>query len=118
MARLMSSKFPLVVVLTEMAAQLRDRRAELHLEWVPRNQNEEADALTNGRFEAFREEHRIQVDIRKLGFKVLDEMIQVADQLYSEVKARKEIVITPGDQQASERPAKARRKSLKEREPW
>ena len=51
--RLMTSKFPFMVVLAELAAQLRSRRMELGLDWVPRDQNEEADALTNGEFAGF-----------------------------------------------------------------
>ena len=43
----MSSKFPLVVILTEMAVQLQSRKLELDLDWIPRNQNKEADAITN-----------------------------------------------------------------------
>ena len=38
LARLMSSKFPLIVILTEFAAQLRSRGMDLELEWIPRNQ--------------------------------------------------------------------------------
>ena len=41
LSRLMSSKFPLVVIMTEMAAQLQAKEAELDLHWIPRNQNEE-----------------------------------------------------------------------------
>ena len=47
------STFPSVVILTEFAVQLPDRAAELNLEWVTRDQNEEADALTNEEFGAF-----------------------------------------------------------------
>ena len=54
----MTTKFPMLVILGELAAQLRALNAELSLEWVPRLQNEEADALTNGDFSAFRPEHR------------------------------------------------------------
>ena len=49
-SKLMTSKFPLVVILAEVVAQLRTRSMVLNLGWVPRDQNEEADALTNGDF--------------------------------------------------------------------
>ena len=45
--KLMTTKFPLGVVLMELACQLSLRRACLHARWIPRLENEEADALTN-----------------------------------------------------------------------
>ena len=44
--RLMTSKYPLVVILIEMAEQLAAEKVGLSLRWVPRLQNEEADSLT------------------------------------------------------------------------
>ena len=41
-----SSSFPLSVVVMELACQLDEANLELDLRWVPRLQNEEADALT------------------------------------------------------------------------
>ena len=35
----MTSKFPLVVVLAELAAQLKKRSLKLDLQWFPRGQN-------------------------------------------------------------------------------
>ena len=37
LSRIMSSKFPLVVIMTEMAAQPQAKEAELDLHWIPRN---------------------------------------------------------------------------------
>ena len=59
----MTSKFPSLVILTEFAAQLKSRHAELDLAWVPRDQNEEADALTNGDYSAFNPSLRIDIDV-------------------------------------------------------
>ena len=50
LTKLMSSKFPLVVILSEVAAQLRQRGMDLQLNWVPREENDAADALTNHDF--------------------------------------------------------------------
>ena len=117
LSRLMSSKFPLVIVLTEFAAQLRRLRLDLSLQWIPRNQNEEADALTNQDFVAFIPENRIGVDISELNFMVLDEMFAVADSLYADMRARREKAksvdgpLTPGS--GASRPA-----PLRERDPW
>ena len=48
LSRMMTSKFPLVVILGELAAQMRAKDMELGLEWVARSQNKEADSLTKG----------------------------------------------------------------------
>ena len=66
-SRLMTSKFPMVGVLLELAEQLRRREMVLNLEWAPRGQNTEADALTNGNFAAFSEARRVQMPLKRRG---------------------------------------------------
>ena len=51
--KMMTTKFPLGIILMELAHQLGLRRAVLRAEWLPRLQNEEADALTNAGFHTF-----------------------------------------------------------------
>ena len=46
----------------ELAAQLEERSSELRLLWAPRTHNQEADDLTNQKFEAFDPKHRVTVD--------------------------------------------------------
>ena len=41
------------MVLMELSAQLQSRKILLHTSWIPRDENEEADSLTNGDFHAF-----------------------------------------------------------------
>ena len=116
LARLMSSKFPLVVVMTEVAAQLQEKQMELDLEWIPRNQNEEADGLTNGDFGPFDPALRIQVEISKLDFIILPKMVAAADDLYEKVRinrtAARSATGTPPPQPPS------RTRPLRERDPW
>ena len=112
----MPSKFPLVVVLTEFAAQLRKLRLNLDLQWIPRNQNEEADALTNCDFGAFSEDRRIHVNISELKCLVLDEMFRAADSLNADMKDRR-----AAQSAGTGAPAKSREQKqapLREREPW
>ena len=45
--RMLTTKYPLGVVLMELAHQTRLRRMVLMANWLPRLQNDEADALTN-----------------------------------------------------------------------
>lgn len=47
-ARLLTTKWPLDVFVSELATQLEVRNLLLQLSWVPRDQNAEADAITNG----------------------------------------------------------------------
>jgi hypothetical protein len=89
LTKLMSSKFPLVVVLSELSAQLRSRGMALDLEWAPRDQNEEADALTNGDYNAFDPERRIAVDVEKIDWLVLPKMLGVAGDIYESVQKAK-----------------------------
>ena len=89
MSKLMTSKFPLLVILTELAAQLRERRVDLALQWVPRSQNEEADAITNDRVEIFDKTLEVKMDPSKVDWVVLPVMMGVAEQIYSDVKLRR-----------------------------
>ena len=115
LARLMTSKFPLVVILTELAAQMQKKRLELDLQWIPRNQNEEADAITNHKTEGFDPSLKVEVVVADLPFLVLPRMIQVADHLYEQVRearAGKPAVAPPAV--APRRPLRP----LRERDPW
>ena len=109
----MSPKFPLIVIMTEMAAQLQAREAELDLQWIPRNQNEEADGLTNDDFSQFDPSRRIMVEIERLKFLILPKMIKAADELYSEAKRNKEAAKSRALQRSS-----TKLRPLKERDPW
>ena len=44
--------------------------------WVPRLENEEADALTNWDFRHFDPARRLDVDLQKLEFGVLNELLR------------------------------------------
>ena len=88
-SKLMSSKFPLVVILAEVAAQLRSRSMVLILGWTPRDQNEEADALTNGDFAAFDKKRRIEVDVSKVKWLILPRMLEVSQHIYDRVRIAK-----------------------------
>ena len=61
--RMLTTKYPLVVVLMELAHQMMRRRLVLRARWLPRLQNEEADALTNVDYRHFSADKRIPVDV-------------------------------------------------------
>ena len=70
--RMKTSKFPLVVILAELAAEMKANNWKLGLEWIPRGQNEEADDLTNWEFGRFSAENRVAVDLQKVSWRVLE----------------------------------------------
>ena len=47
LAKMQTTSFPLCAILCELSVQCRNRGMTLDLSWVPRNQNEEADQLSN-----------------------------------------------------------------------
>ena len=117
----MTSNFPSVVILAELAEQLRVRQAELGLLWVPRDQNEEADDLTNGDFGRFSEANRIHVDPSKLKWLVLDQLMVTAEALYQEVKGARELKGTGAAHLGEGERRRGRRRPeerLRARDPW
>lgn len=83
LSKLMTSKFPLLLILAELAAQLKDKELDLGLEWIPRDQNEEADALTNGRFGDFDPGRRIDVDLSNIQWLILPQMAAVSEDIHT-----------------------------------
>ena len=111
-SRLMTSKFPMIVVLTELAEQLRARGLSLSLNWTPRDQNEEADDLTNGRFGRFDLQKRINVELSKIPWLILPEMLALSEDLYREVQEAK---AKPKKEEGQKR---KKEKTLKETQLW
>ena len=123
MDKLLTTKYPLGVVLMELAAQLGRRAATLRADWIPRLQNEEADALTNWDFRHFNPTKRVEVDLQRLEFLVMTRLFANGDSYLAEseeLKANRAKL----DEPLRKRPkTKAERdwgagKSLREREPW
>ena len=118
-SRLMTSSFPLCVFLMELSEQLDRRSSWLQLHWVPRQQNEEADELTNGRFEKFDPSKRIQVDLCNLDWVLLYEFLEAGEGLVPELRelreARKKDRLAAGQARAKK---KAKGVRLRDTDPW
>jgi hypothetical protein len=71
--------------LIELSEQLRTREVELHLIWIPREENQEADDLTNEMFEKFSPEHRVLVDPLNIPWLVLKDLMNAGSDLYGEI---------------------------------
>ena len=109
---MMTSKFPLVVILAEVAAQLRSRSMVLNLGWTPRDQNEEADVLTNGDFAAFDKNRRVEVDVSKVDWLILPRMLEVSQHIYEKVRTSK---MEGGPPKAGAPP---RQRNFRQTNPW
>ena len=88
--KMMTTAFPLSVILMELSVQLELANLCLDLHWVPREQNVEADALTNEEFQDFSEHNRIKVALDDLDFKVIPELMKEAAKLDKEIMVTKE----------------------------
>ena len=85
--KLLTTKYPLGIILMELAVQLTKRNATTRANWIPRLENEEADALTNWDFRHFDPARRLDVDLQKLEFGVLNELLDVGERYLGEVAA-------------------------------
>ena len=113
-SKLMTTSFPLNTVLMEVTEQLAARDTWLELVWTPRQQNEEADALTNGNYSDFTDENRIHIDVDTAPFLCLRDMMASGLQLYRDLDDIKE----KAESKPVVEPKAKRRKPLKDRDPW
>ena len=67
----------------ELSLQLEGRGILLEVNWVPREQNTEADAITNGDFGWLKAENKISTVIGQLPFIVLPELLSKGEGFYS-----------------------------------
>ena len=111
--KFLSTKFPVSLVLMELAFQLSQLKVSLSLQWIPREQNEEADDLSKERFDKFEASKRIEVDLEDIGFRVIPRLAEVAGKLDEEIKLRK---TSKGDSSASRKtPAEEK---MRMTQPW
>ena len=88
-SKMMSTKFPLTILLMELSEQMRRRRTTLHLSWLQRDSNSEADALTNEDFTAFSPQNRMNCSLAELDWIVLPKMMASSETLYKDIITQK-----------------------------
>ena len=113
----MSCKYPLSIVVMELAMQLKKCNLELDLGWAPRDQNTEADALTNNEFSGFLPEKRIEKNFEDIQFEVLDKLIEKAGELDKDIKLAKSSKEMKGDR-PEETLRKRKRGQTRWEDPW
>lgn len=89
-AKLMTTTFPLSAVLMQMTSMLGARNLWLDLSWVARDQNTEADSLTNSDFSGFTEANRLPVIWADLPLDVLDALIREGTGFMAELDKHRE----------------------------
>ena len=121
-AKLMTTTFPLCAALMELASRQASSNSELILRWAPRDQNTEADELSNELFHNFDPKLRVHVKCDVETLPVMHEMIKYSQSLYDQIKDRKaerskepEGTKTPVE---VERHLTKRRLGLGETDPW
>ena len=85
----MSTKFPLTILLMELAEELRTEDRRVDLEWISRDFNVEADELSNSNWSKFDEKKRVTFDPKVQKWKVLDRMQEKSQELYESLKKMK-----------------------------
>ena len=86
----MSTRFPLTLLLMELAEEMREKDLRVDLEWISRDRNTEADDLSNGNWAAFDEKMRVEVEAEKVEWKVLGDLMKRSEDLYCEITKLKE----------------------------
>ena len=118
--RKLATKYPLAVVLMELAHRMRLRRLVLRAHWPPRLENEEADALTNYEFHHFSAKNRVKVDLDDIRFGVFRGLFESGEAYYRDLGEKR--AEAREDRQGGKEPEGKRKKlmggTLREREPW
>ena len=85
-AKMLTTKWPLLAFLAELALQLESREILLEVDWVPREQNTEADAITNGDFAWLNPSRRVQTDLKSLPFIMLPDLLARGESFYEGIE--------------------------------
>ena len=89
---------------------------------MPRLQNEEADDLTNWEFSKFDLAKRVEVDLEKLPFGVLHELLETSEDFFGQVESARAVArearASGADVSVSKRLKRRPGEGLKESNPW
>ena len=110
----MTTEWPLLAFLAELSTQLEHKDVLFEAAWVPREQNEEADPITNSDVSWLHPELRLGTDMKKLPFLVLPELLAQGEDFYKGGVA----VNTASQAQAEPGAKKDTRTPLRVRDPW
>ena len=86
----LTTKMPVAAILMELNLIAEVRGLVIDVSWVPRLQNEEADALTNADFRLFTPSNRVHIDLEKIEFIALQKLLQVYEDYEEKLKEQKQ----------------------------
>ena len=86
----MTSKFPLCCAMMELAHRLSRQNLALNLQWVPREQNVEADELSNFKDHRFSQDKRVDVESMLGQMAIFQMTYKMGKSLYGDLKEIKE----------------------------
>ena len=109
LARMFTTKWPLVAFLSEMSAQLEARNIMFELSGASREQNAEADAITNGDLGWLSAGKQVATKMSELPFIILPEMLSQGEAFYAGNEVANSGVIES---------AKRDQFTLRVRDPW
>ena len=117
LAKKLTTKFPLCVILMEVCAQLERRKVDLDLRWRPCEGNHEADELTNEDCSLFDPARRIVVALDQLDFIHMQRPFDEGAQYLAELERAR------GQKRTLELRPRARRKrrpaqTFRAKDPW
>ena len=95
---------------------LEHRDAEMSLEWAPRGENREADALADGRTEGFAPELRVGLDFSEIAWLVLPGLMAAGMQFHGAFK--RSGASSPDVGGASAASSRRKHGRLRDKEPW
>ena len=115
--KLLTTKRPLGALLMQLTCDLYDRQLWLDLQWVRRELNEEADALTNQDFSRFNPLRRLPVTWSEVTLPIAQSLLEAEPDFQSRLESLKAEGSThPGP--ASEGSGTASKKKRTALEPW
>ena len=110
--KLLTTKFPLMILLMELSEQLELRHLWLDLHWVPRDQNDEADALSNMEFKDFDKAKRVEVDLKEVKWILLEEFMEYGLEFQRHMEEMKQQTKEPISTQISWEPPRKQKKRM------
>ena len=85
----MTTKFPLYLILLELTEQIHANNWSLNLVWQNRDLNQDADNLTNGKFDDFSPSMRLDPPLDTLPWIIMPTLFEKARELHEAVTEHK-----------------------------
>lgn len=81
--KMLCTKWPLTASVAELAAQLERRQILFQMDWAPREQNQEADSITNGNVQWLNLLKEAHVSLNELPFEILPVLLAEGSAFYA-----------------------------------